>query len=148
MIRQAELKDLDVCIDLAIEFFKPFLDKHHIPLNKEDLRKTAEQSIIAQKALVIEHNKEVQGVASWFVTNHPANFGIKIFYETIWCIKSNFKTDVLLLLRALEAKAKEVNADLILIANLSNERENQLRRIFCKRGFSFLETHYSKKIGD
>ena len=146
MIRRATHNELDVCVELAIEFFKPFLFNHGVPVIVQDVKNIAEMSILAGQVLVVEHDKKVQGLTAWAVVPHPANHNIKIFYETIWCVKSRFKTDTLLLLRELEREAVIANADLILMANLSTDHEAQLKRIYLKRGFQFLETHYSKQI--
>ena len=140
------LYDLDAITKLAMEFFASFLSKHGIPAIEQDVKNVALMALTARQILVVEHDGEVQGVTAWAVVPHPANSKIKIFYETIWCVKSKFKTDALLLLRALESEANIINADMILIANLSSENEEQLRRIFTKRGFTFLETHYSKLL--
>jgi hypothetical protein len=32
------------------------------------------------------------------------------------------------------------------MANLNDENEEQVRRILLKKGYGFLETHYSKKL--
>jgi len=61
-------------------------------------------------------------------------------------VRSKFKTDTLLLLRALQREAKAQKADLLLMANLSDEHEAQIKRILLKRGFNFLESHYSKTM--
>jgi len=146
MIRRARLTDIDICTDLAVEFFDPFLRKHGMPTVRADVRKVAVQTITKKNMLIVERDGQVKGMAGWEVLAHPANSQIKIFYETVWCVKSKVKTDVLLLLRSLERIAREVGADLLLLANLSEEHEAQLKRIFIKQGFTFLESHYSKML--
>ena len=147
MIRYATMNDLDACVSLCVEFFSGFLGSHGIPVIEHDVKLVAIQAITNKQLIVVEHDKEVQGIASWVCVPHPANQSYKIFYETIWCVKSKFKVDTLLLFRALEREAVRVGADLILMANLANDTEDQVRRIFLKRGFNFLETHYGKTIG-
>jgi hypothetical protein len=146
MIRRATLNDLDACVVLTSEFFAPFLSTHGVKVRDLDVRKVAFHAIQNNQLLVVEHDGKVEGITSWMVIPHPANNTLKIFYETIWCVKSKFKTDVLLLLRALEREALLANADLMLMANLSDIHEEQLKRIFIKRGFNFLETHYGKTL--
>jgi hypothetical protein len=146
MIRRATLKDIDDIVILAVEFFRPFLEKHGVPVIDTDIRTIAHMAIINNQVLVVEHDNLVQGVTAWAIVPHPANHKLKIFYETIWCVRSRFKTDTLSLLRALENEAKDAKADLMLMANLESEHEVQLRRIFHKRGFDFLESHYSKTV--
>ena len=146
MIRHASLKDLEPCVALAIEFFEPFLKTHGVPVIAEDVRNIALQAIAGNQILVVEHDSVIQGITAWAVVPHPANSRLKIFYETIWCVKSKFKTDTLLLLRALEREAMLANADLLLMANLASDSEEQLKRIFLKRGFEWLESHFSKPL--
>ena len=146
MIRRATINDLNAIVLLTAEFFSPFLAKFGVQSNLSDIRNTALQSISARQVLVVDHNGIVNGVAAWAIISHPANSNVKIFYETIWCVKSKFKTDAFLLLRSLEREAVIAKADLILMANLSDVHEEQLKRIFNKRGFSFIETHYSKQL--
>lgn len=146
MIRYATIDDLESCVELAIEFFEPFLKEHGVPVIEQDVRNVALNTITANQMLVVEHDKEIQGITAWACVPHPANSKLKIFYETIWCVKSKFKTDTLLLLRALEREALIANADLILMANLASDNEEQLKRIFVKKGFKFMETHYLRQI--
>lgn len=146
MIRRATDNDLDACVKLCIEFFSTFLGNHGVPVIEADVRMVAIQAIASNQLIVVEHDGEVQGLAAWACIPHPANQAYKIFYETIWCVKSKFKTDTLLLFRALEREAIKVGADLILMANLANDTEDQVRRIFLKRGFSFIESHYGRTI--
>ena len=146
MIRFGKIKDLEDIVSLATEFFAPFLHDHGVDVIKDDVRNVAIQAIVNNRILVVERDNKVVGIASWMVIPHPANSRIKIFYETIWCVKSEHKTDALSLLRTLEGEAELVGADLMLMANLAEENEEQLKRIFVKRGFAFLETHYGKQL--
>ena len=147
MIRYATMNDLDACVSLCVEFFSKFLGNNGVPIVEDDVKLVAIQAITSNQLLVVEHDKKVEGITAWACIPHPANHSYKIFYETIWCVKSKYKTDTLLLFRALEREAIKVGANLILMANLANDTEAQLRRIFLKRGFNFLETHYGKIIG-
>ena len=146
MIRLGKIKDLEDIVALTAEFFSPFLRNHGVEVIDDDVRNVALQAIVNNRILVVERDDKVVGIASWMVIPHPANSKMKIFYETIWCVKSNHKTDALSLLRTLEGEAELVGADLMLMANLAEENEAQLKRIFIKRGFSFLETHYGKQL--
>ena len=147
MIRYAELKDLNDCTRLAVEFFSPFLEKHGVNVVVNDVYSVAVKTISSHQALVVEREGKVCGVTAWAIVPHPANSKIRIFYETIWCVRSEEPTDTLALLRALEDEAVKAKADMIVVANLSEENEEQLKRIYTGQGFSFLETHYAKQLG-
>jgi hypothetical protein len=146
MIRQALAKDIEPCVDLCIDFFKDMLNGGGIHVVREDVKAVAVKAVVEQKMMVIEHNGEVQGFVSWEVVPHPANHSVKIFYETIWCVKSKQKTDTLLLLRTLEREAEKAGAEIVVMANLFNKHESQMRRILLKRGYQYMESHFSKTI--
>lgn len=145
MIRYAEPKDRDVCVLMAKEVYGPFMKDYGIDLVEEDLYKTTDYFIGMKQALVVEHDGEVCGMAAWVVTPHPANSKVKIWQEVLWCLKSKFKTDALLLIRAMESQASSVGANVMVLANLSIENEPALRRIYGKRGYNFMESHYSRR---
>lgn len=146
MIRHAKLTDLEACTDLTCEFFSSFLTTRGVPVIRDDVKRIAQFYIQKGQCVVVEHDKQVCGVAAWLIENHPANQGIKIFYEACWCVKSKFKTDTLLLLRTMEREAKASGAVFMVMANLANEKENQIRNILTKKNYTFLETHYGKTI--
>ena len=127
MIRQALAKDIEPCVDLCIEFFEDMLNGGGINVIREDVKAVAVKSVVEQKMMVIDHNGEVQGLVAWEVVPHPANHSVKIFYETIWCVKSKQKTDTLLLLRTLEREALKAEAEIVVVANLYNNREAQMK---------------------
>lgn len=146
MIRPPKPQDLTACVDLAIEYFEPFLKQHGVPVIREDVERIAKRSIKLGQMLIIENDNEVQGIAAWEIISHPANSSVKIFYETIWCVKSKIKTDALVMLRGMESKARQLKADIMVMANLATESEEGLRKIFTKMGFTFMETHYAKEL--
>lgn len=146
MIRKATEDDAWRCTYLAEEFFNSYLSAHGIPMRREDVRATALMYIRSGNVLVIERAGKVVGVAAWVITNHPANSNVTIFYETIWCIKSGVSSDITAMLHALECEAKRAKADIIIMANLGDDAEKRIGKIYIKRGFEFLETHYAKRI--
>jgi len=145
MIRPATIKDIDACVDLCIDFFEDMLNGGGINVVREDVKAVALKSIIESKILVVDHDG-VQGLVAWEIVPHPANHSVKIFYETIWCVKSEHKTDALLLLRTLEKEAIKSGAEIIVVANLYNEYEEQMNRILLKMKYQYLESHFSKQL--
>lgn len=144
MIRQATPKDHDDCFNLAKSLYGKFMFDHGMPIVEADLSKTVYFFITSGQNLVVEQEGKVVGMCAWMVTGHPANQNCKVFQEVLWCIQSKFKTDALLLLRALERKANESGAQVIVLANLALDNENALRRIYGKLGYEFMETHFSR----
>ena len=145
MIRKAVMNDQNACYLLAQEVYGQFMLEHGIQMIEADLRKTVEFFIKNEQVLVVEHDGIVCGMAAWMVSPHPANLSCKIWQEVLWCLKSKYKTDALLLIRAMEAMANSVGANVMVLANLSLENEPILRRIYGKRGFNFMESHYSRR---
>ena len=145
MIRPATIKDIDACVDLCIDFFEDMLNGGGINVIREDVKAVALKSIIESKILVVDHDG-VQGLVAWEIVPHPANHSAKIFYETIWCVKSEHKTDALLLLRTLEKEAIKSGAEIVIVANLANKYEEQMSRILLKMGYTYLESHFHKHI--
>ena len=146
MIRKATMGDLAPCVKLACEFFSPFLTKHGVPVRPDDVERVAIMAITNNQMLVIDHDGEICGITAWIIDGHPANSKIKIFYEIIWCVKSRFKTDTLLLLRTMEREAKASGAAFMVMANMATDIEAQIRRILTKKRYTFLETHYGKAL--
>lgn len=143
MIRNTNINDIGVCFDLAQEIYGPFMKDNGIEMVEDDLKETVKYFILSGQSVVVEHNGKVCGMAAWIVTAHPANSKAKIWQEVLWCLKTVYKTDALALIRAMEDKAKE--ADVMVVANLSFDNEAALRRIYSKRGFNFLESHFSRR---
>jgi hypothetical protein len=145
MIRPATIHDIDACVKLCIEFFADMLNGGGINVIEEDVKAVALKAVIESKMMVVDHDG-VQGLVAWEIVPHPANHSVKIFYETIWCVKSKHKTDTLLLLRTLEREAEKTGAEIVVVANLYNENEAQMDRILNKLGYEYMEAHYSKSL--
>lgn len=146
MIRKATLNDRDNCYDLAKEVYGEFMARHGIEINEIDLYKTVDFFITNGQNLVIEQDGKVCAMTAWLITGHPANSQLKIFSEVLWCCKSKYKTDALILLRGLEAQAKLSGASIIILANLSLENEPRLRKIYGRMGYVYMESHYQRGI--
>jgi len=144
MIRLATIDDAQACYDLAKEIYGDFMLLHGIEIVEEDLRKTTDYFIKTNQVLVVERDNKVVGMTAWLLVSHPANSNCKIWQEILWCCNSPNKIDALVLLRAIEMKANELGADVIVLANLSLENEPQLRRIYSKMGYQYMESHYAK----
>ena len=145
VVRLATLEDIEQCVELAKKVYEPFLIAHGVPVVKEDLRYTARFLIGLNQVLVVEHEK-ICGMAAWVIVEHPANRKCKMFQEILWCIESDYVTDALLLMRAIEKKAVELKVDVCILGNLSLQNEPRLRKIYGKRGYEYLETHYSRRF--
>lgn len=147
MIRDARSDDIKEMIALTQKVYTPFLEKHGLPINQDDIKTTATNCVKNNQCLIVERDNKVVGLAAWQLLPHAANYKCVIFQEILWCLDSPNVMDASILLKAIERKAKELKADIIILGNLSIENEPQLRRIYSKLGYSYLETQYSKQIG-
>jgi hypothetical protein len=146
LIRSPEIEDVDRLSELTFEVYGDFLKKHGVSVNSDNLRTTTEAFIRTKQCIVVERGGKIVGVAGWQMSPHPVNYSCKIFQEVLWCLKSDNVMDASMLLKAIERKAVELKADIVILANLHIEHELQLRKIYMKLGYSFLESHYAKTI--
>lgn len=144
MIRLATISDTQACFDMAREIYGDFMLVHGIEIVNNDLWRTVEFFINSNQALVVERDNQIVGMTAWILVPHPANASCKIFQEVLWCCNSQSKTDALFLLRAIEAKANELGADIIVLANLNLDNESRLRRIYERMGYAFMESHFAR----
>ena len=144
MIRLAIIKDADACFTMAKLIYGDFMLKHSMEMIDEDLKKYVEFFINSKQALVVERDGKVVGMTAWLLVPHPANKNCIVFQEVLWAVDSPNKTDALLLLRAIELKANEVGANVVVLANLSLDNEPKLRRIYNKMGYQYLESYYAR----
>ena len=144
MIRLALESDTQAVLDLAKKVYSDFMLLHGVEMIDKDLRKTVTSFINLKQVLVVERDSKVVGMTAWVLVPHPANASCKIFQEILYCSVSDHKIDALALLRAIETKSKEVGATVTVLANLSLENEPQLRRIYEKRGYQYMESNYCK----
>ena len=145
MIRDPQIKDIPQMTALTKEIYGEFMERSGMPINSDNLKITVEAFVKTKSCLVVERNNKVVGIAAWHLSPHLANFSCRVFQEVLYCMKSNYATDALLLLGALEKKAEELKANVIIMVDLSTNET--LRRIYYKRGFEYQETYYLKKLG-
>ena len=144
MIRLATIKDKDACFNMAKSIYGDFMLTHGIEMIDEDLLNTVKFFIDSNQVLVVERDNQVVGMTAWLLVPHPANMNCIIWQEILWAVDSPNKADALLLLRAIEVKANELGANVIVLANLSLDNEPKLRRIYGKMGFQYMESHYAR----
>ena len=146
LIREPKETDISRLTELTEEVYGDFMKLHNIPMNHENLKATVTAFVKTKQCMVVERGNKIVGLMGWTLSPHPANFSCKIFQEVLWCLKSPNPMDASILLKAIEKKAMELKADIMILANLSIENEMQLRRIYDKMGFKYLESHYCKTI--
>ena len=145
LIRLVEDKDMADCVRLSKLMYNDFLTRYGIPMVDKDLYETVQRFVKSKQILICEREGSVRGLAAWVVTPHPANGEVKIFQEVVWAVDSDNPYDAMELLRALEKQATSMAVDIIVLANLSEMNDERLKRIYKKKGYEYLESHFSKK---
>lgn len=147
MIRGPRPTDKDRMTELVGSVYGEFMQDSGMPLVAKDLANTVDVFIKTKCCLLVERDGIVVGIAAWQLSPHPGNYSCVVFQEILWCLKSSNIMDASILLKAIERKAIELKANILILGNLSIENEEQLRRIYGKLGFKFIESHYSKTLG-
>ncbi len=147
MIRDPKLIDISRIAELTKEVYGEFMTKHGMELNDANLLTTAEAFVKTKSCILCERGGKIVGIAAWHLSPHPGNYSLKIFQEVMWVMKSPEIMDASILLKALDRKAIELKADVVVMVNLSADNELRLRRIYEKLGYEYLESHYAKTIG-
>lgn len=147
MIRDARPDDLESLMTLTEKVYGTFLVRNGFLINQDSLRTTVKQYIEKKLCIVVERDDKIVGIAAWQLFPHLANYECIIFQETLWCLDSPNVMDASILLKAIERKAIELKANIIILGNLAIENEPQLRRIYSNLGYEYLETQYAKPLG-
>lgn len=147
MIRDPQIKDIPQMTALTKEIYGEFMTKHGMELNSANLKTTVEAFVKTKSCIVCEREGKIVGIAAWFLSPHPGNFSVKVFQEILWCVNSPNLMDASRLFKALENKAHELGANVIIMINLSSDNQKQLNTIYTKLGYDYLESYHIKKIG-
>ncbi len=147
MIRDPQIKDIPQMTALTKEIYGEFMTKHGMELNDINLKTTVEAFVKTKSCIVCERGGKVVGIAAWHLSPHPGNYSLKVFQEVLWALNSPEVMDASILLKALENKARELKADIVVMVALSAKNELRLRKIYINLGYTFLETQYAKTIG-
>lgn len=147
MIRDAELKDLKRIAELTQNVHGKFLEKYGVLISPSDLDDTITAYIKAKQCIVVDRDDDVVGVVGWNVSPHPANYKCILFQENLWALSSPNVMDAPILLRAIESKAEEAKATVLIMGTLSGQRDKRLEEVYDKLGYKHVDSHYAKLIG-
>lgn len=117
------------------------------PLNPETFTAFF-QGVLSQGIGVVfecEHNGVPISWMGGFVTQDPFS-GERTAMESFWFSSPDSRGRGMVLLRAFEEWAKEVEADKIIMVHLSALNPERLGKIYERRGYATLETNYIKRI--
>jgi GNAT superfamily N-acetyltransferase len=80
------------------------------------------------------------------VTHPDINSGEMTATEFFWYVDPNYKGSGLKLLKKFEEWAKDKDCVNIVMVHLENNMPEKLKRIYLKKGFCHIESHYSKRL--
>ena len=143
MIRKAELKDLEDIVSLGVEFGLKSQFVHTLSVSEEKIRAVTKESIDSDKAvlLVFEVEGKVEGVIFGVVC--PAFFSNDSVLQEL-ALYSRKGTGALHLIDAFEEEARRLRVDRIAVG--SKPAYCDLRKVYERRGYKFIENQFMKGI--
>jgi len=97
------------------------------------------------RVLVIKRDGIVRGALGFFIVSDP-NDGAKIAQEAFWFVHPSARGIGLRLLAKYEETAREIGAKRISMAHINGLMDGKLAKLFEKRGYRAVETHYWRTI--
>lgn len=143
MIRFAERKDLDQCVELMRESFKYAEFKFDFLVDYARALFLQHISTDGLACIVLEHKDEVKGLLLVNCKKHP--FGnVKVAGETLWYIAPSARgKSAITMLKKYEEWAKYQNCDIISMASL---HKNDVSKLYERLGYAPIETHFIKAL--
>lgn len=141
-IRKAELKDLEAVRELAKQMYDDSLNEFGINYND-----TMFESIVPaliNTTFVMELDDKLVGVLAGHIVNGLATNELT-FQESFWYVEAKHRGHGLKLLTFVENYCRVSNIKFFIIAHMGN-RETRLERIYKRKGFNLLESHYIKVV--
>lgn len=144
-IRPATVADLPVCAEIGKEFYKE--GKLPGAMITEEFVKT--WTMLFDMGLgvmfVLEQDGVVKGGIGGVVTKDP-NDGALTATEMFWFVLPDSRGGGLGLLEAFENSAKKAGAKRIGMIHLLNLMPDVLAKLYTRRGYKAIETHYIKEL--
>ena len=97
------------------------------------------------RVLVLKRGAQVVGALGFFIVSDP-NDGAKVMQEAFWFVHPSARGAGLRLLLKYEEAARELGAKRISMAHINGLMDGKLAKLFEKRGYRAVETHYWRTI--
>lgn len=149
IIRRAEPKDVPEVVDLIMNFYAEGLNKSGLSFDRESLLQSA--GLIAEHhIMLIAENGTVQGVIAGIVSNSMFDHKQIVAEEKIWFINREFrgKGGAIKLFKQFEKVSKDMGAQVIIMAHMSDIMPEKVKRIYHSFGYKQVESHYIKSLGE
>lgn len=146
-IRKAVLSDLTSLIYLFSDFYDESISFYGIPLDHKTVAKTIINYIRNHVVFVLEKDdEEIVGFIGGVTATYPVNENVKIFIESGWFVKEDYRKHSIELLSELENYCKEIGIEHIIIGNTDTGKTEQFKRFYERKGYKLFEQHFIKEI--
>lgn len=146
-IRKADLSDTVDLISLFTDFYNQSIKSYGIPLDDKTVGKTIISYIRNHVVFVlVKDDEEIVGFIGGVTATYPVNENVRIFIESGWFVKEDYRKDSIQLLYKLESYCKENNIEHLIIGNTDTGKTEQFKRFYESKGFKLFEQHFIKKV--
>ena len=143
IIRKANLNDPDRVVVMIKQFEKEILEDYDVNLNtpnfKEEMLSYVDTSFVAEK------DGELIGLLAGRFIKFPFTTN-KIYQESIWFMRREYRKSGLLLMNFLEKWCKEQKVKFIVTSRMANYKSEKFDRVYKHLGFIPYEVNYIKNL--
>lgn len=146
-IRKATLADTSILISLFSDFYDESLKFYGVPLDTKTVGKTVINYVRNHVVFVLEKDdEEIVGFIGGVVATYPVNENVRVFIESGWFVKEDYRKGSTLLLEVLEKHCKDNEIEHLIIGNTDSGRTEQFKRFYGQKGYKLFEQHFIKEI--
>lgn len=146
-IRKANLSDTTDLIALFFDFYNESIGNYGIPMDDKTVGQTVINYIRNHVVFVLEKdNEEIVGFIGGVVATYPVNENVKIFIESGWFVKKDYRKDSVQLLAVLEKYCKDNEIEHLIIGNTDVGKTEQFKNFYERKGYKLFEQHFIKEI--
>lgn len=141
-IRNATFNDVEAVRELTKQMYNDSLNEYGIGYDDDVFNRVVPALI--NTTFVMEMDGVVVGVMAGSIVNGLASNDLT-YQESFWYVEKAHRGFGIKLLTFAENYCRTNNVKFFIIAHMGN-RETRLERIYKRRGFNILETHYIKVV--
>ncbi len=147
IIRKANLSDTSALISLFRDFYDESLKAYGIPMDERTVGKMVINYVRNHVVFVLEKDdKEIVGFIGGVVATYPVNEKVKLFIESGWFVKEDYRKGSIQLLAVLEKHCKDNEIEHLIIGNTDIGKTEQFKRFYEQKGYKLFEQHFIKGI--
>jgi len=148
LIRKAQISDIDDLVKLSDEFFKEGLNDYGMEMGEDCVRASLNQYIDNLILFVAYKDGELVGFIGGTINYSTFNKNQIIAQETAWFVSKKHRNGTigLKLISAFENECKDSGANFVIMVHMNNLNSSKLYKLYGRRGYKVLETHYIKEF--